>query len=145
MDGISSLECLEVGPSNVTERYKPNQTAHDKCLLNATASPYIHLLTKILVGLPQDGSCASCDGCDTTRPYNAQRRKFGDDWPPHGYTMTGLVRMQNFYSAMAEVDRNCIEGAIVELGVWRGGGMILAAAVQKERQMEHAKHGTPFI
>jgi len=46
--------------------------------------------------------------------------------------MIGTARVENFRAAMEEVNRNNIPGAIVELGVWRGGAMILAAAVCKD-------------
>ena len=43
--------------------------------------------------------------------------------------------MENFRAAINEVNRNKIYGCIMELGVWRGGAMILAAALQKEAQI----------
>ena len=43
--------------------------------------------------------------------------------------MVGKVRLENFRAAIEEVNRNGINGAIIEMGVWRGGAMILAAAV----------------
>jgi len=46
--------------------------------------------------------------------------------------MIGNERLENFRAAIEEVNRNNIPGAIVEMGVWRGGAMIMAAAAQKE-------------
>ena len=46
--------------------------------------------------------------------------------------MIGNKRLENFRAAIEEVNRNNIPGAIVEMGVWRGGAMIMAAAAQKE-------------
>ena len=61
--------------------------------------------------------------------YDEQLRKYGNDWPPFGFTMVGKVRLENFRAAIEEVNRNGINGAIIEMGAWRGGAMILAAAV----------------
>lgn len=66
-------------------------------------------------------------------PYDALTRRFGNDWPPYGYTMIGMERLQNFMCAINEINRNEIEGAIMEFGVWRGGAMLMAAAIQKEQ------------
>jgi O-methyltransferase len=57
---------------------------------------------------------------------------YGNDWPPFGYTMIGKKRLEQFRAAIHEVDRNDIKGAIIEMGVWRGGAMIMAATVTKE-------------
>lgn len=48
--------------------------------------------------------------------------------------MIGNERLENFRSAIEEVNRNNIPGAILEMGVWRGGAMIMATAAQKEHK-----------
>ena len=57
-----------------------------------------------------------------------------------GYTMVGTTRLDNFRAAIEEVDRMGISGCIVELGVWRGGAMILAAAVNEESKNSRDLH-----
>lgn len=82
-----------------------------------------------LVGAPNQLRCDFASGCRKYLEYNEKLRKYGNDWPPFGYTMIGKVRLENFRAAIEEVDRNRIQGAIIEMGVWRGGAMILAASV----------------
>ena len=50
--------------------------------------------------------------------------------------MTGKKRLLNFRASVLEVNRNQIEGSIVETGVWRGGGMAHATAVLREDHVE---------
>ena len=46
------------------------------------------------------------------------------------------MRLRNFRAAILDVHHNSIPGAVVELGVWRGGAMVLAAAVLQELPLE---------
>ncbi|MBA2327923.1 MAG: class I SAM-dependent methyltransferase [Actinobacteria bacterium] len=43
------------------------------------------------------------------------------------YTMTSIERINALYEATRYVVRNRVAGAIVECGVWRGGGMMVVA------------------
>ena len=54
--------------------------------------------------------------------------------------MVGSTRLDNFRAAIEEVDRTGISGCIVELGVWRGGAMVLAAAVTEESENKRDLH-----
>ncbi|CAJ1944954.1 unnamed protein product [Cylindrotheca closterium] len=118
-------------------RSRPIKEEKDICLLYEPPSPYLDLMTKALVGSPRAGRCSvgrKSKACLPPHdPYNSFLRRFGDDWPPYGYTMIGIERLQSFMSAINEVNRNHVLGAIMEFGVWRGGAMIMAAAMQKER------------
>jgi len=87
------------------------------------------------VGLPNAGACNFSNGCQPPhKPYKEQDRRFGNDWPPYGFTMVGKERLKNFRAAILEVNNKCIPGGIAEFGVWRGGAMIMAAAVMDEYQ-----------
>jgi len=126
-----ATSCL---PKYVKDKQQFEQVHPDivaECLLNEKPSVYIDLLMKVLVGLPREGSYRSANTKDI-RKYDEGFRYAGNDWPPLGYTMIGKARMENLRCAIAEVNRNQIPGAIVELGVWRGGAMMLAAALSKE-------------
>ena len=46
--------------------------------------------------------------------------------------MIGKERLEQFRASIEEVNRKGIPGAIVEMGVWRGGAMAMATACQKE-------------
>ena len=123
--GPSSPSCQELSTT------KPGQA---DCLILPRASAFVHVLTETIVGVPLAGKCnsGSQGGCSEYSPYDAVERDWGDDWPPFGYSMMGRVRLNNFRAAIEEVNRKRIPGSILELGVWRGGGMLLAAAVNKE-------------
>ena len=132
---LESALCLEVRDSHGTSkrRHRPSKGQQD-CLLQQPADAYVQLLSTVMVGLPTGGRC-NFENPSCAPPYLAYRedlRRFGDDWPPHGYTMIGKERLENFRAAISEVNRNQIPGALVETGVWRGGSMILAAALQKQ-------------
>jgi len=128
--------CLEVGTSR--KRYRPSP-GQQECLLYEEPSLYFSLLADTLVGLPNAGRCDfSHDACAPPHaPYLEDQRKFGKDWPPYGFTMIGKARLDNFRAAILDVNRNHIPGAIAEFGVWRGGAMMMAAAIQK--------HSSPTI
>jgi O-methyltransferase len=122
------LSCL---PLYISQRLQNVSVDNERqCLLDHPASDYIKTLELALVGTPIGGSYHM--DLTHTLPYEEGKRALGLDFPPAGYTMIGKARMANFRCAIAEVNRLQIKGAIVELGVWRGGAMIFAAAVLKE-------------
>jgi O-methyltransferase len=126
--------CLEVYQDDKTMITVNAESEPEKCLLHSEPSRYIKLLMDVSVGLPRAGTCTGepLPYCSHRSPYNAHQRQFGNDHPPDGYTMVGKQRLENFRAAIQECLRNDIPGSIVELGVWRGGAMLVAAAVVKE-------------
>mmetsp|Transcript_42229 Transcript_42229/g.82878 ORF Transcript_42229/g.82878 Transcript_42229/m.82878 type:complete len:351 (+) Transcript_42229:37-1089(+) len=121
--------CLSLQVSDsVDDRVTPGSDEARKCLLYTRPTPYIDLLMKVAVGLPNQGSRTG----SKTKVFNPVTRYYGNDWPPFGYTMIGNARLENFRAAIEEVNRNKIPGVIIEMGVWRGGAMIMAAAVMNE-------------
>jgi len=126
-------QCVEPSRSGCN-RLSTVEPGSPECLVLFRTTPYIQAVQASVLGLPVAGACntSSLGGCSTAIPYNSDLRYWGLDWPPSGYTMMGEVRLVNFRAAIDYVNRAAIPGAIVELGVWRGGGMILAAAVNKE-------------
>ncbi|EEC43105.1 macrocin o-methyltransferase domain-containing protein [Phaeodactylum tricornutum CCAP 1055/1] len=127
-----ALPCLDVYYKGVIT---PVSVESDReCLPNHPASDYIQTLISIMVGTPLGGSyhnAADRIG-QPPFPYKESLRATGNDWPPFGYTMIGKARAENFRNAIEEVNQHNIPGAVVELGVWRGGAMMIAAAVGKE-------------
>jgi hypothetical protein len=130
----SEYVCLDIQLSRKThDRYTPTLDEISKCLIYEKPSAYIDLLMKVLVGTPLEGSCTlRVPNCKAIVPYKHEDRQYGLDWPPFGYTMAGIARVENFRAAILEVNRNSIPGSIMELGVWRGGAMIMAAGVCKD-------------
>lgn len=111
----------------------------DKCLLDVGTSPYIDLLLKTMVGVPLGGSYNPTNVGKLLK-YNDRQRTYAQDYPPFGYTMIGKRRMDNLRASIEEVNRNGIEGDIVELGVWRGGAMMFAAGVGQESNHQRDIH-----
>lgn len=58
-----------------------------------------------------------------------ENRINGYDWPANAKTMVGLNRLSNVEFCLNNVITNSIEGDFVETGVWRGGVIILMAAL----------------
>jgi len=124
--------CLEFGDATPSSRVRPSSADMSNCLLDTKLDNYFQLLSDVLVGLPFAGRCNLSNGCQPPQaPYDENLRRFGNDWPPDGYTMIGKERLANFRAAILEVNRNRIPGAIAEFGVWRGRAMMMAAATQK--------------
>ena len=111
---------------------------HD-CLLLGSPSPFVRYIVEAVLGSPLDGSCVKPD-CKFSMTYDEEGRAWGNDWPPFGYAMMGRARLLNFYASIAEVNRKEIPGEILELGVWRGGGMMLASAANIESDMKRGIH-----
>jgi len=130
-NSIENATCLDAGDSN--ERAFIEDRNAKECLLHIEPNEYFRLLQSTLVGLPNAGACNFGNGCQPPhKPYKEKDRQFGNDWPPYGFTMIGKERLKIFRAAIMEVNRNHIPGGIAEFGVWRGGAMILAAAVMKD-------------
>lgn len=130
-------KCLTLATEDIPSKNREHPdplTEERKCLLYTEPSPYMDIISKAVVGFPRFGQCKkrSPGGCSEFRPYNPTNRAYGNDWPPTGFTMIGKERLEQFRASIEEVNRKNIPGAIVEMGVWRGGAMAMAAACQKE-------------
>jgi O-methyltransferase len=61
-------------------------------------------------------------------------REFDGDkanWGLFCYTMIGLARLNNIQTCVEDVVHNCVEGDLIETGVWRGGATIFMRAMLK--------------
>lgn len=56
--------------------------------------------------------------------------------PKRAETMVGMPRLSNFQYCIYKSIKNKIEGDIVETGVWRGGGCIMASAIVKNNKSD---------
>ena len=128
--------------SGVTERCERNHTKSE----NMTANPnyissrlYLDLLRDTLVGQSlatrelavrfYAGSKDQQSVLQRLRPYNANKRYLGLDWPFIGLTMIGTQRMIEIEMLLRNVTDDNIEGDFIECGVWRGGASIFARGV----------------
>ncbi len=62
------------------------------------------------------------------RPYSAELREVGQDWPSRSESMIGLRRMDNIQEAIATIEAEDVPGDLIETGVWRGGATIFMRA-----------------
>ena len=65
------------------------------------------------------------------RPYDAQLREHGGDWPARADSMIGLKRMDNIQHCVETVLRDDVPGDLIETGVWRGGATIFMRGILK--------------
>ena len=107
------------------------------CLVDPvdTRSLYLDLVKKVLVDYfgigPGDGTVFHFDeaGADPDLARRFEIREVGLDWPQRAFSMSGLVRLSNFQYCIETAVADGVPGDIVEAGVWRGGGSVLARAV----------------
>jgi O-methyltransferase len=62
------------------------------------------------------------------KPYDAELRENGLDWPSRAESMIGLRRMTNIQECIAAIIRDDVAGDLIETGVWRGGACIFMKA-----------------
>lgn len=62
------------------------------------------------------------------KPYDAEARESGLDWPSRAESMIGLRRMTNIQDCIATIMRENVPGDLIETGVWRGGATIFMRA-----------------
>jgi O-methyltransferase len=68
-----------------------------------------------------------------------ENRINGYDWPANASTMIGLNRLNNIEWCIHSINKNNIEGDLIEAGVWRGGATILMRAILKELNILNRK------
>jgi len=132
-------QCANATPTGC-DRLEKSRITSPTCLPLDPQTELTKQVIETVLGLPIDGRCdmSSEGGCGRILDYDAGLRYWGGDWPPRGYTMIGRARLLNLKGAIESVNRKNIAGVIVELGVWRGGAMMLAAAINK--QSHHKRH-----
>lgn len=62
------------------------------------------------------------------KPYDADARESGLDWPARAESMIGLKRMSNIQESIAQIIADDVPGDFIETGVWRGGATIFMKA-----------------
>lgn len=83
---------------------------------------------------PGDGTLRVEDVPDGERDVRMQ----GEDWPVNAVTMIGAHRLTNIQQCIETVIDEGIPGDFIETGVWRGGGVIFAAAVLDVEESDRA-------
>ena len=74
------------------------------------------------------GNYAIC----SIKKVSEETRSNGIDRPVYADTMIGMKRLNNIEYCIKELLQNNIKGDFIELGVWRGGAVILMRALLKE-------------
>jgi O-methyltransferase len=64
-------------------------------------------------------------------PFDQAARDEGKDWPCFGYSMAGHKRLDNIQYCVEDVMANNVPGDFIETGVWRGGMVMMMAALLK--------------
>ncbi|CAH1797888.1 unnamed protein product, partial [Owenia fusiformis] len=60
---------------------------------------------------------------------NNDERRRGGDWPSVGYTMIGIIGLDNIQELLENVIQDGVPGDFLEAGVWRGGASMFAKAL----------------
>lgn len=69
------------------------------------------------------------------KPFRAEIRDQGLDWPCFGYTMAGRRRLDNVQFCVENLLARGVPGDLIETGVWRGGTTILMRAILKKYEV----------
>ncbi len=64
-----------------------------------------------------------------TKPFDAEKRREGADWPMFGYSMVGIKRLDNLEACVRTLLAEKVPGDLLETGVWRGGACLFMKAV----------------
>jgi O-methyltransferase len=99
---------------------------------------YAQLLIRTVTGSVYPSHRIGREDCFPRHPYNVEIRKYGNDWPSIGHTMTGWIRLEHLYNALRLTAIEYVPGDFVELGVWRGGSSIFAAGIIKQMNMKRS-------
>lgn len=67
------------------------------------------------------------------------QKEEGRIWPGYADTMIGLKRIENIQFSVETVIRECVEGDLIETGVWRGGACIFMRAILAAYGIEDRK------
>jgi len=73
------------------------------------------------------------------KPFDAHLRSQGMDWPSHGLTMVGRMRLENIERLLLNMIDAHVPGDFVECGVWRGGSSLFARGVLKALNVHDRK------
>lgn len=126
-----------------------------------SSSPYLELLKKVLIDYDKIGSFEyhplnivnpnwktfflyPIDKLLRKRNFSIGKLKYVDkeerlnglDWPANAKTMIGYKRLSNIEHCIRIIEKESIEGDLIETGVWRGGAAIFMKAVLNELKMK---------
>jgi hypothetical protein len=101
---------------------------------------YLRLLKLCLTGLaaPKPHSALPHSGgrVEFAELENLNVRIEGRDWPVEGFTMIGMLRLDNLQACVEDVLAQGVPGDLIETGVWRGGASIFMRALLKSHGIE---------
>ncbi|CAH1797887.1 unnamed protein product, partial [Owenia fusiformis] len=68
---------------------------------------------------------------------NNDERRRGGDWPSVGYTMIGIIGLDNIQELLENVIQDGVPGDFLEAGVWRGGASMFAKALMNSYNQQN--------
>ena len=95
---------------------------------------YLKTLTVVLTGYAFKSAPLKMGAGDQAvldSKMNNDSRKNGWDWPSVGYTMIGVIGLENIQQILEKVIQDRVAGDFLEAGVWRGGASMFAKAVMR--------------
>jgi len=110
------------------------QAALAPSTLQSLRESYLDLVRRSVLGLVQEDPGLASQGL--RKPFDAEAREQGLDWPATAQSMIGHRRMLNVQMLAEQVLYDGIAGDFIETGVWRGGACIMMRAVLRA-------HGVP--
>jgi O-methyltransferase len=95
--------------------------------LQSLREAYLELVRRSVLGLVQEDPGLASQGL--RKPFDAEAREQGLDWPATAQSMIGHRRMLNVQTLAEQVIHERVPGDFIETGVWRGGACIMMRAV----------------
>ncbi len=100
--------------------------APDPTELDRARGLYLGMMQKCLINTIYEDASA---WPQPAAPFDATRRRLGNDWPSQAHSMIGQERMFNLRCLCEYAVVHRVPGDFIETGAWRGGASIMMRAV----------------
>lgn len=141
MNGVRACRCA-LFLSFIVSAYARTHGVNPKTSTELAKS-YLQMLKLSLTGelLKTDSIVPGTGAADQLKkkPFDAHLRSQGLDWPSHGLTMVGRMRLENIERLLLSMIDAHVPGDFVECGVWRGGSSLFARGILKALNVHDRK------